>query len=151
MTNIFTTWVKLLASELGCLIYYPSYEVFRKTLPKKFHKPGYSKVRHIIDCTEVFIETPSDPALKAATWSGCRHHHTAKILLSITPNGAFNFVSKAWGGRTSDVHFTRESGFYDILEQHDEVMADRALLLLRIYFFNMQSSIYHPANVPGTI
>ena len=67
-TNIFTTWVKLLASELGCLIYNPSYEVFRKTLPKKFHKHGYSKVRHIIDCTEVFIETPSDPALKAATW-----------------------------------------------------------------------------------
>ena len=68
VTNIFTTWVKLLASELGCLIYNPPYEVFRKTLPKKFHKPSYSKVRHIIDCTEVFIETPSDPALKAATW-----------------------------------------------------------------------------------
>ena len=67
VTNVFTTWVKLLASELGCLIYNPSYEVCRKTLPKKFPKPGYSKVRPIIDCTEVFIETPSDPALKAAT------------------------------------------------------------------------------------
>ncbi|CAH3178668.1 unnamed protein product [Porites lobata] len=43
VTNISTTWVKLLASELGCLIYNPSYEVFRKTLPTKFHKPGYSK------------------------------------------------------------------------------------------------------------
>jgi len=89
VTNIFTSWVKLLASELGCLIYNPSYEVFRKTLPKKFRKPGYSKVRHIIDCTEVFIETPSDPALKAVTWSDYKHHHTTKILLSITPNGAF--------------------------------------------------------------
>ena len=120
VTNIFTTWVKLLASELGCLIYKPSYEVFRKTLPKKFRKSGYSKGWHIIDCTEFFIETPSDPALKAATWSDYKHHHTVKILLSITPNGAFNFVSKAWGGRTSDVHVSRESGFYDILEQHDE-------------------------------
>ena len=55
VTNIFTTWVKLLASELGCLIYNPSYEVFRNTLPTKFHKPGYSKVRHIIACTEDFI------------------------------------------------------------------------------------------------
>ena len=51
--------------------------VFRKTLPKKFRKPGYSKVRHIIECTELFIETPSDPALNAATWSDYKHHHTA--------------------------------------------------------------------------
>jgi len=129
VTNIFTTWVKLLASELGCLIYNPSYEVFRKTLPKKFHKPGYSEVRHIIDCTEIFIETPSDPALKAATWSDYKHHHPTKILLFITPNGAFNFVSKAWGGRTSDVHVTGESGFYDTFEQHDEVMADRGFTI----------------------
>ena len=129
VTNIFTTWVKLLASELGCLIYNPSYEIFRNTLPRKFHKPGYSKVRHIIACTEDFIETPSDPALKATTWSDCKHHHTTKILLSITRNGAFNFVSKAWGGRTSDVHVTRESGFYDILEQHDGVMADRGFTI----------------------
>ncbi|KAK2560667.1 hypothetical protein P5673_016427 [Acropora cervicornis] len=75
----------------------------RKTLPKKFRKPGYSKVRHIIECTELFIETPSDPALNAATWSDYKHHHTAKILLSIIPNG----------GRTSDVHVTR-----DLLLQH---------------------------------
>ena len=129
MTNIFTTWAKRLASELGCLIYSPSYEVFRKTLPKQFHKPGYSKVRHIIDRTEVFIQTPSDPALKAATWSNYKHHHTAKILLSITPSGVISFVSKAWGGRTLDVHVTTESGFYDILEQHDEVMADRGFTI----------------------
>lgn len=33
------------------------------------------------------------------------------------------------GGRTSDVHVTRESAFYDILEQHDEVMADRGFTI----------------------
>ncbi|KAK2560261.1 hypothetical protein P5673_017249 [Acropora cervicornis] len=87
----------------------------RKTLPKKFRKPGYSKVRHIIECTELFIETPSDPALNAATWSDYKHHHTA--------------IYCSWGGRTSDVHVTRESGFYDILEQHDEVMADRGFTI----------------------
>lgn len=33
------------------------------------------------------------------------------------------------GGRTSDVHLTRESSFYDILEPYDEVMADRGFTI----------------------
>lgn len=109
-------------------------KVFRKTQSKKFHKPGYSKVRHIIDSTQVFIETPSDLAVKAATWSNYKHHLTTKILVSITSNVAFNFVSKAWEGQTSDVHVTRESGFYDILEQHDEGMADQGFTIAEHLF-----------------
>ena len=55
--------------------------------------------------------TPSDLALNATTWSNYKHHNTAKVLVSITPNGAFNFISDAWGGRTSDAYLTRESNF----------------------------------------
>ena len=129
VSNIFTTWIKVLASELRCLVYNPPIDVVMKTLPPKFKKPGYSKVRHIIDCTEIFIETPSEPTLKSATWSDYKHHNTAKVLVSITPNGAFNFISEAWGGRTSDVHLTRESKFYDMLEPSDQVMADRGFTI----------------------
>ena len=115
VSNIFTTWIKVLATELRCLVYNPPIDVVKKTLPKRYRKTGFSKVRHIIDCTEIFIETPSDPALNAATWSDYKHHNTAKVLVSITPNGAFNFISDAWGGRTSDVYLTRESNFHEIL------------------------------------
>ena len=98
-------------------MYNPSKDVVKKTLPAKFKKPGYliANVRHIIDCTEIFIETPNcNPTVRAATWSEYKHHNTAKVLVSITPNGAFNFVSKVWGGSTSDVNVTRESSFYDV-------------------------------------
>ena len=80
-------------------------------------------------CTEIFIETPSDPAIRASTWSDYKHHNTAKILASIAPNGAFNFISETWGGRTSDVHLTRESKFYNILQPYDAVMADRGFTI----------------------
>ena len=63
-------------------------EVVKKTLPKKFKKPGYCKVRHIIDCTEIFIETPSDPVIRASTWSDYKHHNTAQ-------NPSFNHPK--WG------------------------------------------------------
>ena len=90
---------------------------------------GCYDLRHILDCTEIFIETPSDPVIRASTWSDYKHHNTAKILVSITPNGAFNLISETWGGRTSDVHLTRESEFYDILEPYDAVMADRGFTI----------------------
>ena len=48
VTNISTTWIKILSKELGFLVYNPSKDVVKKTLPAKFKKPGYSNVRHII-------------------------------------------------------------------------------------------------------
>ena len=76
----------------------------------------------------MFIETPKNPKLKASTWSAYKHHQTLKVLVSIMPCGAFNFISEGWGGRGSDVVVTRESGFYDLLEYGDEVIADKGLI-----------------------
>ncbi|KAL9986830.1 hypothetical protein ACROYT_G001034 [Oculina patagonica] len=85
--------------------------------------------RVIIDCTEFFIEKPSSPSAQKATWSDYKHHNTVKLLVGITPSGAFSFISRLWSRSTSDRRVTQESGLIDILEKGDEVMADRGFTI----------------------
>ena len=39
VSNIFTTWVKVLANQLRCMVYNPPIDVVKNMLPKKFRKP----------------------------------------------------------------------------------------------------------------
>ena len=100
-------------------------EPIRENLPVTFVKSGHSKCRIIIDCTEIFIERPKSLINQASTWSDYKHHNTVKFLVGITPSGFISFLSDCYGGRSSDKFITGDSGFYDLLERDDEVMADR--------------------------
>ncbi|XP_071390884.1 growth hormone secretagogue receptor type 1-like [Centroberyx affinis] len=62
-----------------------------------------------------------------------KHHNTAKYLIAITPQGVISFVSKGWGGRTSDKHITENCGFIKKLSPGDVVLADRG--------FNVRESL----------
>ena len=57
-SNIFTTWVKVLSQTLGSLVFNPPKEVVRSNLPPLFQNKTFHDVRHIIDCSEVFLEKP---------------------------------------------------------------------------------------------
>ena len=112
VTQVITTWIKLLSKEMSCLIVWPSKEQVYATLPDSFRRL-YPKTRVIIDCTEIFVETPSSLEIQVQLWSDYKHHCTFKVLICITPNGA------------SDKHIVRDSGFLDLLEPYVCVMADR--------------------------
>ena len=58
VTQIFSTWVRFMSRELNWMIMWPSRGQIQLELPEAFRKI-YPKVRCIIDCTEVFAETPS--------------------------------------------------------------------------------------------
>ena len=76
-----------------------------KTLPKCFEK-FYPKVRCIIDCSKVFVETPSSLEVQAPCWSDYKH---------IMPNGLISFVSDCYGGRASGKFIVMERKFMNVL------------------------------------
>lgn len=124
VSSIFITWIKLMRLELCHLIVWPSKNVIKENLPSCF-KTFYPNVRCIIDCTEIFIETPSSLDTQAQCWSDYKHHCTIKFLVAITPNGMFSYVSPCYGGRASDKFIFNNCAFIFNLEPNDQVMADR--------------------------
>ena len=125
-SRLFTTWIRVLSKILGhALITWLPQEAVHSNLPGVFIKAGYKKCRVILDCAEVFIERPKSLINQACTWSEYKHHNTIKFLVGISPTGYITFLSDCYGGRASDRYIVKDSGFYDLLEREDMVMADR--------------------------
>ena len=141
ISRVCTTWLPFLRAQLYPLITWPSRELIDHHMPKQF-KEIYPSTRVIIDCTELFIETPSSLNIQSSTWSSYKHHNTFKGLIGISPTGACIFVSSLYTGGISDQELTRRCGLLDLVESGDSVMADKGFdisydLLIRGCRLNM--------------
>ena len=96
------------------LVKWPDRETLRETMPSTFRK-FFKKCAVIVDCSEVFIERPSDLLARAQVWSNYKHHSTIKFLIGITPQGTISFVSECVGGRMSDKEIMEQSKIIDHL------------------------------------
>lgn len=128
MSKVYRTWLPIISSHLRQLIIWPDRATLRQNLPQSFRRKFRDCVC-IIDCSEIFIERPTNLTARAQTWSNYKHNNTCKYLIGISPAGAVMFLSEGWGGRVSDKQITSESGFLDKITHGDCVLADRGFLI----------------------
>ena len=148
VSRVFQVWMTVMDKRLSSFIKWPERENLWRTMPQCFQFSFGKKTTVIIDCFEVFIDRPSNLLARAQTFSSYKHHNTVKVLIGITPQGTISFVSKAWGGRTSDKFLTENCGIMEKLLPGDLVMADRGFTIHESLVFK-QAELTIPAFTRG--
>lgn len=77
-------------------------------------------------------------------FSQYKNAYTVKVLVAINPSGLICFLSKAYGGRTSDSFITNDSGFLLKLEPGDEVLADKGFPGIKVALEGSKSILVVP-------
>ncbi len=124
------------------MVYLPKLNVLQQKIPDCFK--NFKDTRIILDCTEIFVQTPSSLENKSQTYSHYKSHNTFKALVGISMTGAVVLVSKLYGGSASDVFITRQSGLLELLETGDAVMVDKGFINLKSDFKGKNIKLYCP-------
>ena len=134
VTHVFITWVNIMYKCCRPLLEWPTRDTVVHNMPKSF-KRNYPKTRVLIDCSEIYMQTPRSVDAQRSTYSTYKSHNTFKFLLGIAPSGQITFISHLFVGSISDRQIVKRSGFLKMIEPKDDVMADRGFtirdLLLR--------------------
>lgn len=159
-SRTFYSCLNVMYSKMKSMVYRPHRDEVIRTMPKSFRENFGDRIFHIIDCLEMFIERPYYFDTRVQCWSEYKHHYTLKYLISITPQGMFEFISRGYGGRANDMFITTNSNFFDILQPNDSVLADKGFNMhdvfelrrvnLEIPAFVYKQQQLHPIDIENT-
>lgn len=90
----------ILSSSLKYVIYWPQKEEVLRNIPVCFNE--YLDVRAVVDCIEIFIQTPKKKCCQSISFSTYKGANTIKFMTAVSPGGLITFVSSAHMERTSD-------------------------------------------------
>lgn len=130
VSRIICSWWNDLYLRLCTLPIWPSREEIDQAMPETFKK-SFPKTRAVLDCTEIFVESPESLHLRSTFYSDYKHHNTYKALIAITPAGSLSFVSELYPGSVSDREITSRCGILNskFWEKGDELMADKGFTI----------------------
>ncbi|XP_038059812.1 uncharacterized protein LOC119730833 [Patiria miniata] len=104
-------------------IVWPSAEMVHAMMPSGFSE--YPNARCILDCLEFKTEKPAILREQVLLYSPCKGTCTCKVLVVSSPNGLISFLSRVYTGSATDSQITVESGFLNMLEPDDEIVASK--------------------------
>jgi hypothetical protein len=135
-TRYFCTWTDCLARVLMLEMPFPSSEISKESYPERWRELfGDSQIRLVLDCTNIDVETHSDPFAQRVTYSSYYSGNVAKILIGVSPAGALVFASLCYPGRCSDTDLTEHSLLQlELLKPGDQVMGDRGFTIHHLLF-----------------
>lgn len=68
----------------------------------------------VLDCTEIFIQTPSNLTQQIVTYSSYKHGNTLKLMTGVSSADNITYKSETYGERISDKAIFEKS---DLVEQ----------------------------------
>ena len=113
VSEIFATWIDRMSDCLGQLNFSTDRETLKRNLPECF-KPDYEDVYLIIDCTELFIEKPSQVIQQRGTWSEYKGRNTGKGLIALSPLMLLVFASDIYLGSKSNEEILSHNGILSL-------------------------------------
>jgi hypothetical protein len=106
------------------LVIWFSRDTIQARMPKSF-KALFPTTRAIINASEVECFRPPCPVSRVKMYSHYKSRFTIKFLVACAPSGEIMFCSRGFGGRTTDTEITARSGFINLVQPGDTVMADK--------------------------
>ncbi|XP_043267041.1 uncharacterized protein [Venturia canescens] len=141
-SNIFYEVLETLYEKTKTWIFWPSREAIKEIMPSAFK--DHPNCRAIIDCTELPCDTPPTVEQRIHMYSRYKGGFTVKFLIAISPSGMITFISKGYGGRSTDGFITNDSGFISLVEPGDEIMADKGFPQIRTVLLERQCVLVMP-------